>query len=210
MVPLHLPVLTSMFPGAAVLNLDQIASLTQYGKGHIYNLISSEKLPFKVSRDMGGKILVSIVEMAAYMDKAMLSEPQAVSDDTPKEVKRKPGRPRGSTKAKSALHTFQTELSAAIDRVEADTGFSGEPGLVPVFIDSDGLVSNMPLAEPPLDDLENFQPPHEVRWFPMEVAFATVWKNEDSRRSLLAKIAITKPGLSEQVEAQRKAVLSSI
>ena len=210
MVPLHLPVLTSMFPGVAVLNLDQIASLTQYGKGHIYNLISSDKLPFKVNRDMGGKILVSIVEMAAYMDKAMLSEPQAASDDTPKEVKRKPGRPRGSTKAKSELHTFQTELSAAIDRVEADTGFSGEPGLVPVFMDSDGLVSNMPLAEPPLDDIRNFQPPYEVRWISLEVALVAVWRNENDRIAMLAKIAITKPGLSEQVEAQRKAVLSSI
>ena len=49
MVPLHLPVLTSMFPGVAMLNLDQIASLTKYGKGHLYNLNSCDKLPFKVS-----------------------------------------------------------------------------------------------------------------------------------------------------------------
>ena len=210
MVPLHLPVLTSMFPGAAVLNLDQIASLTQYGKGHIYNLISSDKLPFKVNRDMGGKILVSIVEMAAYMDKAMLSEPQPVSADTPKEVKRKPGRPRGSTKAKSELHTFQTELSAAIARVEVDTGFAGELNLVPVFMDSDGLVSNMPLAEPPLDDIENFQPPHSVRWVSLEGAFAAVWSSEDERIALLAKMEVANPGLSERVESQRKAVLSSI
>ena len=210
MVPLHLPLLMGMFPGVAMLNIDKIATLTKYRKGTLYNLNSSDKLPFKVNREMGDKILVSIVEMAAYMDKAMLSETQADSADTPEEVKRKPGRPRGSTKAKSELHAFQAELSAAIARVGADTGFAGEPDLVPVFMDSEGLVSKMPLAEPPMDDIRNFQPPHEVRWVPMEAAFATVWQNEDSRRSLLAKITITKPGLSERVEAQRKALLSSI
>ena len=210
MVPLHLPVLTSMFPGVAMLNLDQIASLTQYGKGHIYNLISGEKLPFKVNRDMGGKILVSIVEMAAYMDKAMLSQPQTVSADTPKEVKRKPGRPRGSTKAKSELHAFQTELSAAIVRVGVDTGFAGEPDLVPVFMDSEGLVFNMPLAEPPLDGMENFQPPHVVRWVPLEAAFAAVWFNEAKRVGMLTKFVAADATLSERVEAQRKAILSSI
>ena len=210
MVPLHLPVLTSMFPGVAMLNLDQIASLTKYGKGHLYNLNSCDKLPFKVSRDIGGKILVSIVEMAAYMDKAMLSEPPADTADSPKEVKRGVGRPRGSTKAKSELHAFQTELSAAIAQVGADTGFTGLPDLVPVFMDSDGLVSNMPLAEPPLDDIRNFQPPHEVRWIPLEGAFAAVWRNENDRIATLAKLAVAKPGLGERVEIQRKTILSSI
>ena len=210
MVSLHLPVLTSMFPGVVMLNLDQIASLTKYGKGHIYNLSSTDKLPFKVNRDMGGKILVSIVEMAAYMDKAMLSEPPADSDDSPKKVKKGPGRPRGSTKAKTDLHAFQMELNAAIARVGVDTGLAGEFDLVPVFMDSDGLVSSMPLAEPPLDNLENFQPPHEVRWLPLEGAFAAVWQNEDSRVGLLTKRAVAKPGLRERAEAQRKAILSSI
>lgn len=210
MVPLHLPVLTSMFPGVVMLNLDQIASLTKYAKGHLYNLNSCDKLPFKVNRDIGGKILVSIVEMAAYMDKANLSEPPADSADSPKKVKKGPGRPRGSTKAKSDLHAFQTELSAAIARVGVDAGFAGELDLVPVFMDSDGLVSNMPLAEPPLDDIDNFQPPHEVRWVSLEGAFAAVWSREDDRIALLAKMAVAKPGLSERVERQRKAVLSSI
>lgn len=210
MVPLHLPVLTSMFPGEVMLNLDQIASLTKYGKGHIYNLNSTDKLPFKVNRDMGGKILVSIVEMAAYMDKAMLSEPPADSADSPKIAKKGPGRPRGSTKAKADLQAFKAELSAAIARVEAETGFAGELYLYPVFMDSDGLVSKMPLAEPPLDDIRNFQPPHEVRWIPLEGAFAAVWQNEDRRVGLLGKIAAEKPGLMERVEIQRKAILSSI
>jgi len=210
MVPLHLPVLTSMFPGVAMLNLDQIASLTKYGKGHLYNLNSCDKLPFKVSRDIGGKILVSIVEMAAYMDKANLSEPPVDTADSPKKVKKGPGRPRGSTKAKSELQAFQAELSAAIARVGVDTGFAEELDLVPLFMDSDGLVSSMPLAEPPLDDIESFRPPHEVRWITLEGAFAAVWLNEDSRVGLLSKMAVAKPGLSERVEAQRKAILRSI
>lgn len=210
MVPLHLPVLTSMFPGVALLNLDQIASLTKYGKGHLYNLNSCGKLPFKVSRDMGGKILVSIVEMAAYMDKAMLSEHQSDSADSPNEVKRKPGRPRGSTKDKSDLHAFQSELSAAIARVGADTGFAVEPDLVPVFMDSDGLVSSMPLVEPPLDRMDSIQPPQAVHWLPLEAAFAAAWRDEDSRLGLLAKMAVAKPELREQVEAQRKVILGSI
>lgn len=210
MVPLHLPVLTSMFPGVAMLSLDQIAVLTKYGKGHLYNLNSCDKLPFKVSRDIGGKILVSIVEMAAYMDKAMLSEPPADSADSPKKVKKGPGRPRGSTKAKNDLHAFQMELNAAIARVGVDTGVAGELDLVPVFMDSDGLVLCMPLSEPPLDDIESFRPPHEVRWIPLEGAFAAVWLNEDSRVGLLSKMAVAKPDLLERVEVQRKAILSSI
>jgi hypothetical protein len=77
-------------------------------------------------------------------------------------------------------------------------------------MDRDGLVSSMPLAEPPLDDIESFRPPHEVRWITLEGAFAAVWQNEDSRVGLLAKMAVAKPGLSERVEAQRKAILRSI
>lgn len=210
MVPLHLPVLMGMFPGVAMLNLDQIASLTKYGKGHIYNLISTDKLPFKVSRDLGGKILVSIVEMAAYMDKAMLSEPHKDGNGAHEAVKRKPGRPRGSTKANSELHGFQMDLSAAIDRVGAIDGFAGDFDLVPVFMDSDGLVHAMPLAEPPLTDIESFKPPHEVRWMSLEYAFAAVWRSEESRLGLLARMTAAKPGLSERVDAQRKAILSRI
>ena len=38
---------------------------------------------------MGGKILVSIIAVAAYMDKAMLSSSSAVTNDAPEAVKRK-------------------------------------------------------------------------------------------------------------------------
>lgn len=199
-----------MFPGVVMLNLDQIASLTKYGKGHIYNLNSADKLPFKVSRDLGGKILVSIVEMAAFMDKTMLSEHQADGNVVPEAVKRKPGRPRGSTKASSELHSFQMELNAAIDRVEAKDGFAETSDLVPIFMDIDGLVHAMPLAESPLPDIESFRQPHEVRWMPLEDAFAAVWHTEASRLGLLAKMNAAKPGLSDRVEVQRKAILSRI
>jgi hypothetical protein len=67
------------FPDVVMLDIDQIASLTRYSKGHIYNLASADKLPFKPARELGDRILVSIVEMADYLDSKMLSK---VDDQT--------------------------------------------------------------------------------------------------------------------------------
>jgi len=53
----HLPVLISMFPGKMMLGVDELASLLEYSKGHIYNLASAKKLPFKVATDIGGLAL---------------------------------------------------------------------------------------------------------------------------------------------------------
>ncbi len=89
----------AMFPGEAMLDVDQIASLTKYAKGTIYNLASVDKLPFKPARSLGDRILVSIVEMAEYMDKTMLSSTGVEIDAEPVPVIKKVGRPRGSTKA---------------------------------------------------------------------------------------------------------------
>ena len=64
----HLPILMAKFPGKLMLDVDDIAAATEYSKGYIYNLVSAKKLPFKLAKDLGGKILVSIVEMSDYMD----------------------------------------------------------------------------------------------------------------------------------------------
>ena len=64
-----------MFPGKVVLNVDDIASLTDYSKGHIYNLASANRLPFKVGNELGDRILVSIIELSDYLDLTLLSKP---------------------------------------------------------------------------------------------------------------------------------------
>lgn len=112
----HLPLLTAMFPGKLMLNVDDIASLTAYSKGHIYNLASTKKLPFKIAEGLGDRILVSVIEMADYLDSKLLSKSAEKSDPEPEptSTKRKVGRPRGTTKASLAIRCFQAELRTAI------------------------------------------------------------------------------------------------
>jgi hypothetical protein len=118
----HLPLLTAKFPGKIMLDVDDIASCTGYGKGHIYNLASAKKLPFKVAGQLGDRLLVSIIEMSDYLDAKLLSKPadglEPVVDAAP--VKPKVGRPRGSTKVQLAIHSFQSELRTAIYRFEVN------------------------------------------------------------------------------------------
>ncbi len=126
MLPKHLALLQAMFPGVLMLNIDQIASLTKYGRGHLYNLSSEGRLPFKVSRDVGNKILVSIVELAAYLDKTMLSEYDVPVVPPPELVVKKRGRPRGSTnRSNVAQQGFQSEWRAAVYRAQANDLFCG-------------------------------------------------------------------------------------
>lgn len=100
-----------------MLDIDQVASLMRYGRGHLYNLSCEGKLPFKVSRGVGNKILVSIVEMANYLDKTMLSEYDPAPPQ-PELVVKKRGRPRGSSsKLSSFAMEFQDELQQAVFRV---------------------------------------------------------------------------------------------
>jgi len=115
----------AMFPGDAMLDVDQIASLTKYAKGTIYNLASVNKLPFKPARDLGDRILVSIVEMAEYMDKTMLSSTGVEIDAEPVPVKKKVGRPRGTTKAQLEIRCFQSDLRTAIYKFEVKGILSG-------------------------------------------------------------------------------------
>lgn len=233
MVPLHLPVLMAMFPGVAMLDVDQIASLTKYAKGHIYNLSSTDRLPFKPAKELGDKILVSIVEMAAYMDKTMLSDSQGEAVVETEVAKRKPGRPRGTTKSQLALHGFQSELRLAIDRfeaaellIEAGDRISGmamgsDDALtcrdqsaakrqVPFFVGADGLVVAYGLDKV-LEDNVPVQPPSAtVQWMTWDNALAKVWQDEESRLNWLTKSEPTFPGLREAVEAHRNAILNKI
>ena len=123
----HLPVLMAKFPGKVMLNVDDIASLTEYSKGHIYNLASAKKLPFKVGNQLGDRILVSVIEMSDYLDSTLLSKAaegsQPVEDVAP--AKPKVGRPRGTTKAQLAIHGFQSALRTAIYKCEV-TGILAE------------------------------------------------------------------------------------
>ncbi len=123
----HLPVLMAKFPDTVMLNVDDIASLTTYSKGHIYNLASAKKLPFRVGDQLGDRILVSIVEMSDYLDSTLLSKSaegsQPVEDVAP--TKPMVGRPRGTTKAQLAIHGFQSALRTAIYKFEV-TGILAE------------------------------------------------------------------------------------
>jgi len=113
-----------MFPGVLMLDIDQIASIMRYGRGHLYNLSCEGKLPFKVSRGVGNKILVSIVEMADYLDKTMLSEYDPAPPQTELVVKKR-GRPRGSSnKTSSFTMGFQDELHQAVFRVRTKELFA--------------------------------------------------------------------------------------
>jgi hypothetical protein len=117
----HLPVLISMFPGKMMLGVDELASLLEYSKGHIYNLASAKKLPFKVATDIGDRLLVSIVELADYLDSKLLTLPpgsQSPPEAVPASPVRKVGRPRGSTRAALQAQCFQADLRAAIIEIE--------------------------------------------------------------------------------------------
>jgi hypothetical protein len=76
---IHLRLLMAKFPGRQMLDVDDIAAVTVYSKGHIYNLASSDKPPFKLAKELGNKILVSIVEMADDLDTKLLSKVEGVN-----------------------------------------------------------------------------------------------------------------------------------
>lgn len=119
----HLPILMSMFPGKISLDVDDIASLLHVSKKHIYNLSSAKKLPFRLM-DSSDKILVSIVEMAKYLDTQLTTaqEPKKDPLEGAVVVPKKRGRPRGGGVAKITL-AFQSALSIAIIKQEARSAF---------------------------------------------------------------------------------------
>lgn len=110
-----------MFPSKILLDVDDIASLLHVSKKHIYNLSSAKKLPFRLI-DTTDKILVSIVEIANYLDKQIApAKKDALKDAVI--VQKKRGRPRGAGLAKITL-AFQSALSIAIIKEEARTALS--------------------------------------------------------------------------------------
>ena len=122
----HLPVLQSMFPGKLMLDVEDIAKCLKVSKGHIYNLVHREKLPLSLRNNhgLGDKVLVSIGQMARYLDGTLWDSPPPVESKPGFERARKVGRPRGSTKANLELQLFQSELKGAILRFELGKVFS--------------------------------------------------------------------------------------
>ena len=101
-----------------LLDIDQIATLTKYSKDHICNLVSAKKLPFKFVTSLGDKILISVIEMADYLDSKLLSHTDEEPNPVPVEVKKKIRRPRGTTKANLEIRCFQSDLRTAIYKQE--------------------------------------------------------------------------------------------
>jgi hypothetical protein len=111
----HLSILKEMFPGQLVLDVDQIAQCMKVGKGHIYNLASAKKLPFRLDQGLA-KSSVSIVRFAQYLDSQLTPDKADVAMLVA--VRKGPGRPRGSTKANARTQLFQSELRTAICKAE--------------------------------------------------------------------------------------------
>ena len=217
--PKHLPVLMAMFPGVVMLNIDQVATILQCARGHLYNLCSAKRLPFKLSRDVGNRFLISIVEMAAYMDKTMLSEGMPVAEtkvEPTASEKRKPGRPRGSTnKAKAqsqAQLAFQTELMGLLGIAQSTeiAAMAQTVPCVPFFADTAGCIIAMPLNAHGLLHEERQQGPLQVLWLTWAEGLAAVWQDETARLDWLNKADHATPGLRQRAEAIRHDCLSSI
>lgn len=115
----HLPVLVAMYPGKVFLTVEDIARLLNLSKGHIYNLSSAKRLPFKLD-DHSDKIQVSIVAMAKYLD-SKIEEPKVKEENSPvPDLIKKRGRPRGASRVQMA---FQAQLSLATLKFEVATVF---------------------------------------------------------------------------------------
>lgn len=130
---MHLSVLQSLFPGKMMLDADDIASCMAVSKGHIYNLVNKKSLPIKINHGLGDRIMVSIVQMALYLDRRLLDIPEPVDTEPPVEGRRKVGRPRGTTKARLEVLFFQSSLKTAIYKTEMWKAMSDVTGFVDQF-----------------------------------------------------------------------------
>ena len=206
--PKHLPVLMAMFPGVAMLNVSQVAEVLRCAEGHLYNLSSAERLPFKLSRDVSSRFLISIVELAAYMDKTLLSDavlsPAAVPTLV---VKRKPGRPLGSTrKAKSSdVVAFQDELSQFVVAEEDDLVAISAQNVasVPFYVDVGGRIIAMALTSESAS--EEQLDAQRVLWLTWVEGLAAVWRDEEARLGWLRVADQSRPDVRREVETLRHA-----
>jgi hypothetical protein len=193
-----------MFPGTLMLDVEQVATILDCAKGHLYNLCSKGRLPFKLAQGEGKRFRVSIIELADYMDKTMLTDqPKPVGSVTvPVEVKRKPGRPRGSTKA--LVMGFQQELMHILglsSQAQVDELGKTEPRTA-LFVDTHGRVSCAPLW--PLAQVPDVPPPPErVVWMTWTEGLAAVWEDEAMRLKTLARMGQFVPDLAFSVATVR-------
>ena len=175
----------AMFPGVVMLNVEQAATILHSVSGHLYNRCSANRLPFKLSRDVGNRFLISFVELAAYMDKAIPSDDMPVAESEPVVVpRRKPGRPRGSAgKAKSqAVMAFQSELMGALGTNQS-TGIAVLELAAPrvhFYADLARCLMSMPLGADGLNPEER-QEPAQVPWLTWAEGLAEIWQDESAR-----------------------------
>lgn len=63
----YLSHLERLFPGCAWLTVPQVAACLKLSAGHIYNLHSAGRLPFKMTKYQSGRLRASVRDIAAYM-----------------------------------------------------------------------------------------------------------------------------------------------
>lgn len=104
-----------MYPGTALLDVEQIAKCINWNAGSIYNLVNTPKVPFKIQK-FSGKLCASIIEVADYLDGFLTASPalQATDSDAQPKLRKGPGRPRGSTKERARVQIFQAQLRTAL------------------------------------------------------------------------------------------------
>ncbi len=122
-----------MFPGKMMLDADDIASCMTVSKGHIYNLVNKKSLPIKINHGLGDRIMVSIVQMAQYLDSRLLDSPEPAIPENEPVGKKKVGRPRGTTKAMLEVQFFQSSVRAAIYKADAWKAISDVTAFVEKF-----------------------------------------------------------------------------
>lgn len=88
----HLPILLQLTNGNPVLTLGEVADFLHVTPQHLYNLSSQKRLPFK--RLKTRKFLVSVVELAEYLDREALSVREGGDRVEGHVAKKKIGRPR--------------------------------------------------------------------------------------------------------------------
>lgn len=113
----HLPLLREMFPGKLFLDVKDIARCYNVSSGHIYNLSSADKLPFKVEKSKTMGVCVSILAMAKYLDSMLVDEGASTPLSAESAHRRKPGRPRKN--GGLTLFSFQSSLAFELLTLEA-------------------------------------------------------------------------------------------
>lgn len=142
----HLPLLREMFPGKLFLDVRDIAKCYDVSPGHIYNLNSAKRLPFKVEKSKAFGLCVSILAMAKYLDSMLDSDSTGKETSSAEVGRRKPGRPRKN--GGLTLFSFQSALGFELLLLEANAVL----GEVVSMVSPDAVRSE---GESPDDDHKN-------------------------------------------------------